>query len=101
MRSVKLKNQHNLLPIMFEIDPLPSESTGKTLSTLAHITRFVIADLTEAKSVLQELTIILRALPALPIQPILHESAEMPPMGDSFLMMKSMLAPYIYVPKRS
>jgi uncharacterized protein YjbI with pentapeptide repeats len=92
----ELKNQHHLLPIMFEFDPLSSEPTSKTLSTLAHMARFVIADLTEAKSVLQELTMILSELPTLPIQPILHESAEMPPMADSFLIMKSMLNPYFY-----
>jgi hypothetical protein len=84
---------------MFEFDPLSTEPTIKTLSTLAHLSRFVIADLTEAKSILQELTTILHELPTLPVQPILHESAEMPPMGDSFLVMQSFLKPYAYSTK--
>lgn len=96
----ELRNLYGLLPIMFEFDPLPTEPTIKTLSTLAHLSRFVIADLTDAKSILQELTKILHELPTLPVQPILHESAEMPPMGDSFLVMQSVLEPYVYSTKQ-
>jgi uncharacterized protein YjbI with pentapeptide repeats len=95
----ELQNRYDLLPIMFEFDPLSTEPTIKTLSTLAHLSRFVIADLTEAKSVLQELTTILHGLSTLPVQPILYESAEMPPMADSFLVMQSVLDPYIYSTK--
>ena len=89
----ELKKRYDLLPIMFEFDPLSTEPTAKTLSTLAHLARFVIADLTDAKSILQELTTILKELHTVPVQPILHESAEMPPMGDSFLVMQSLLRP--------
>jgi hypothetical protein len=95
----ELKTRYQLVPIMFEFDPLSTEPTIKTLSTLAHLSRFVIADLTEAKSVLQELTTILQELRTLPVQPILHESAEMPPMADSLLVMDSVLKPYIYSTK--
>lgn len=92
----ELRDRYNLLPIMFEFDPLSSQPTIKTLSTLAHLSRFVIADLTDAKSVLQELTTILKDLPTLPVKPIIHESDSLPPMGDSFLIMQSMLRPYVY-----
>lgn len=85
-----------LVPIMFEFPPSPTQPTIRTLSTLAHLSRFVIADLTEAKSILQELTIILKDLPTLPVKPLIQESYEMPPMGDSFLIMQSMLKPYVY-----
>lgn len=92
----ELRSRYDLMPIMFEFDPLSTEPTIKTLSTLAHLSRFVVADLTDAKSVLQELTTILKDLPTLPVKPIIHESDDLPPMGDSFLIMKSMLKPYIY-----
>ena len=40
---------------------------------------------------------IVHDLPTLPVQPILQESAEMPPMADSFLGLRSVLKPpYIY-----
>ena len=40
---------------------------------------------------------IVHDLPTLPVQPILHELAEMPPMADSFLGLRSVLKPpYIY-----
>jgi hypothetical protein len=95
----ELRSQYDFLPIMFEFNPLAKEPTIKTLYTLAHLSRFVIADLTDAKSVLQELATILKDLPTLPVKPIIHESDDLPPMGDSFFIMKSMLKPYIYTTK--
>jgi uncharacterized protein YjbI with pentapeptide repeats len=95
----ELRSRYNLLPIMFEFNPLAKDPTIKTLTTLAHLSRFVIADLTNAKSVLQELATILKDLPTLPVKPIIHESDGLPPMGDSFLIMQSMLKPYVYTTK--
>ena len=101
LRAIRddLKHHYQLLPIMFEFAPLPSEETTRTLSTLAHLSRFVIADLTDAQSVLQELTLIVRDLMTLPVQPLLQESAPMPPMADGFLMGQSVLPPYRYSTK--
>ena len=95
----ELRNRYDLLPIMFEFDPLSNQPTIKTLSTLAHLSRFVIADLTDAKSILQELTKILHDLPTLPVQPIIHEASELPPMADGFLIQQSFLKPHIYSTK--
>jgi uncharacterized protein YjbI with pentapeptide repeats len=95
----ELKNRHQLVPIMFEFAPLPGQDTVRTISTLANLSRFVIADLTDAQSVLQELMTIVRELPTLPVQLLLQESAPMPPMGDSFLMTESVLEPYRYSTK--
>ena len=94
-----LKNRYGLVPIMFEFAALPTQETTRTLSTLAHLSRFVIADLTDAQSVLQELTVIIKDLITLPVQLLLQESAPTPPMVDGLLMSQSVLGPYRYSTK--
>jgi uncharacterized protein YjbI with pentapeptide repeats len=97
----ELRDRYDLLPIMFKFDPISKDPTIKTLSTLAHLSRFVIADLTDAKSVLQELEKISHDLPTLPVQPILLEGTELPPMADSFFILQSVLKLYRYSTKES
>jgi len=50
--------KHNYLPIMFDFDPTTNQTIIETVKTLAGMSRFVIADLTDARSVPQELQII-------------------------------------------
>ena len=66
----ELRNRH-YLPILFDFDKSTNRSLTETVSTLAHLARFVIADITEAKSIPQELHKIVPGLPHLPVQPIL------------------------------
>jgi hypothetical protein len=67
---------HNYCPIMFDFDTPNSRDTQETVSTLAHLARFIIADLTEPRSIPQELTAIVQALPSVPIQPLLLKGQE-------------------------
>jgi hypothetical protein len=45
--------RRNYLPILFDFEKLKSHDAVSTVRTLAGISKFVIADLTEAKSVLE------------------------------------------------
>ncbi len=88
-----LRKRHDLLPIMFDFDPQASKTTLDTLMTLAYMSRFVVADMTDARAVVQELTKITDNLRSLPIKLIIAESAQMPSMSDSFLVADSILKP--------
>lgn len=72
------------LPVVFDFDKPSTQSTMETVATLAHLSRFVIADLTDAKSILQELRGIVPDRPSLPVQPLLLESQSEPGMIDFF-----------------
>jgi uncharacterized protein YjbI with pentapeptide repeats len=69
-------------PVLFDFVKLASQSTMETVSTLAGMARFAIADLTDAKSILQELGGIVPDHPSLAVQPILLSSQQEPGMFD-------------------
>ena len=50
--------KHDYLPILFDFDPTTNQTIIETVKTLAGMSRFVIADITDARSVPQELQII-------------------------------------------
>jgi hypothetical protein len=70
------------LPILFDFEKLSSRSTDETITLLARMARFVIADISDAKSVLQELRGIVPDLPSVPVQPIILTMQEEPGMFD-------------------
>lgn len=63
-------------PIMFDFARPASKNYIETVNTLASMARFVIADVTDAKVVIQEIHTIVREFPSVPVQPLLLKGSE-------------------------
>jgi uncharacterized protein YjbI with pentapeptide repeats len=58
-------------PILFDCEPLSAQDLAETLMALARMARFIIADVTDASAVLNELRVVVPELPTIPVQPLL------------------------------
>ncbi len=61
-------------PVIFDFKKPLSRNLTETVSTLAHLSLFVIADLTDPRSIPQELTRIIPHNPSVPVQPLIQSS---------------------------
>lgn len=60
---------HNYLPVLFDFERPSSRNLTESILTLASLARFIIVDITDSKSITQELSVIIPTL-AVPVQPI-------------------------------
>jgi hypothetical protein len=77
----ELRTRH-YLPILFDFEKPKSRDTIETIRTLAGMSKFIIADLTDAKAVVQELQAIVPNLPSVAVRFIIQRSEREPGMFD-------------------
>jgi hypothetical protein len=88
--------RHDYVPILFDFDKPLSRNLKETVSTLAHMAKFVIADITDPVSIPQELERIVPGLPSVPVQPLILSSEEEYGMFESLKDYPWLLEPYRY-----
>lgn len=79
---IKLRNM-GYLPVLFDFEKPVNRDFTETVSTLAHLAKFIIADITEPRSIPQELHTIIPNL-QVPVQPLLHSDSTEYGMFDDF-----------------
>ena len=88
--------QSGFLPILFDFETPGTRDTQETIVTLAGLSRFVIADITDPRSVPQELGAIVPTLPSVPVQPLLQTGHEPWGMYDHIKRYQSVLPLFEY-----
>jgi hypothetical protein len=88
--------QRKYLPIFFDFEKPSSRNADETITLLARMARFVVADISDAKSVLQELRAIVSDLPSVPVQPIILAMQEEPGMFEFYRSFRSFLNVHRY-----
>lgn len=68
--------KNNYVPVMFDFQTPISRDTQETVTLLARLCRFVIADLTEAKCIPAELVGIVQSCPSVPVKPLLAQGSD-------------------------
>lgn len=88
--------EKGFVPILFDFDKPAARDTVETISALAHLCFFIFADLSAAKSVLQELQQIVPSHPSVPVLPLIQADEDVPGMLDHLRRYPWFLDTWVY-----
>ena len=86
----------DLAPIIFDFEPSQNRDLTETIQLLASLSKFVIADLSDAKSIPQELAVIIPSFPSVPILPIIVKGEYEYSMFEHWKRFDSVLPVFCY-----
>ena len=84
------------VPILFDFDKPGERDLIESIVRFAAVSRFVVADLSDPKSVPSELQAIVPQFPSLPVVPIIEASQREYPVSDHILRRDSMSKPVVH-----
>lgn len=88
--------KRNYTPVLFDFEKPTNRDITETVSTLAHMARFVIADLSDPKSIPHELAHVVPLLPSVPIMPLIVRPQKEYAMFEHFFGFRHVLKPLRY-----
>jgi hypothetical protein len=95
IRSMLSTPPRRYVPILFDFEKPGERDLIESIVRFAAVSRFVIADLSDPKSVPAELQAIVPQFPSLPLVPIIHASQRDYPVSDHILRRDSVSKPIV------
>jgi hypothetical protein len=96
IRTALATPPHAYVPVLFDFDKPGERDLIESIVRFAAVSRFVIADLSDPKSVPAELQAIVPQFPSLPVVPIIEASQREYPVSDHILRRPSVTEPVRY-----
>lgn len=75
---------YDYIPVLFDFKSPQNRDLTETIITLASMSKFIIADITDPKSIPQELTSFIPQFPSVPVQPIILDNEKEYAMFEHF-----------------